>query len=675
MNVTKSNFSAVLKEVEALLPSACFMSFDEEMTGISLSDPTWSITQTPSERYQSMKAVASTYRIIQFGLCLFHKEGDELVARPYNFFAFPAAGTITMDGESTAFNKRHKMDFNQWIYEGIPYLSAHEQDSLKKTLFPAPDKPEKKRSSNGGSITLRTPQDKEFMSNVMESLIKWSELLRPREGIDSHSLLDYQVFRVPDSNSFLRLAIRRQVEILFPHFVVETTDTEDRFRKECVVLRLSPEEKLQRDEQQLVEKTKIFEEQVGLRRLFQAMVSSQVPLVGHNCMYDLMFMLHAFDTLPATLTDFKFQLSHSLPTIIDTKFLATTNAYGFSSASSSSFATSPASSNQPETAKTAVDSSSENSSVQENNASTQENSTTWTVDTISVSDVSTLPLASISSSASLENSPSPALESFAAATAPPASSSSPSSPSSPLPPPPPAPPLLAPRFKNTSLEEVYHGLESEGPYQVRLAEGFTRYAENGAAHEAGYDAYMTGCIYSRFSAPTDDMKNVITLSNTFYHLNLRGAERLVEEDKVIYHCAFNSQWSVAEVQTLFQDAGEIRTKFIDGRSCVVWVDVTRQEQADALTKVHSRNNAGITTLHFEIKPPTFAPEPRKAIVRAWATYLQAREPDYKSDGEEESEDESDEEEIPVGKRPREADNNPFAALQKRRKTPSVKETS
>jgi len=74
MNVVQSNFSEALDLIQTLLPTASFMAIDEEMTGISLLDPDWSIAQSPEERYISMKKVATTYRIIQFGVCLFHKE-------------------------------------------------------------------------------------------------------------------------------------------------------------------------------------------------------------------------------------------------------------------------------------------------------------------------------------------------------------------------------------------------------------------------------------------------------------------------------------------------------------------------------------------------------------------------------------------------------------------------
>lgn len=47
------------------------------------------------------------------------------------------------------------------------------------------------------------------------------------------------------------------------------------------------------------------------------------PIVGHNCMYDLMFMFsHFCGALPATLAEFKKRLSALMPLIYDTKYIS-----------------------------------------------------------------------------------------------------------------------------------------------------------------------------------------------------------------------------------------------------------------------------------------------------------------------------------------------------------------
>jgi hypothetical protein len=57
--------------------------------------------------------------MIQFGLCLFQKAGDGYTAHPFNFYVFPTAGDVVMEGEAIAFNRDHGMDFQKWITQGI----------------------------------------------------------------------------------------------------------------------------------------------------------------------------------------------------------------------------------------------------------------------------------------------------------------------------------------------------------------------------------------------------------------------------------------------------------------------------------------------------------------------------------------------------------------------------
>ncbi len=53
------------------------------------------------------------------------------------------------------------------------------------------------------------------------------------------------------------------------------------------------------------------------------MINSKKPLVGHNCMYDFMFVFHQFfGELPETYAEFISQWSKLFPLCYDTKVLA-----------------------------------------------------------------------------------------------------------------------------------------------------------------------------------------------------------------------------------------------------------------------------------------------------------------------------------------------------------------
>lgn len=87
MEVTHHNFDECLKEISILLPETSIISIDLEMTGIR--DSPEFLYDLPLQRYSRSKKVAEKYRIIQVGLCLFHKKDDIWTAFPYNFYVFP----------------------------------------------------------------------------------------------------------------------------------------------------------------------------------------------------------------------------------------------------------------------------------------------------------------------------------------------------------------------------------------------------------------------------------------------------------------------------------------------------------------------------------------------------------------------------------------------------------
>ena len=64
--------------------------------------------------------------------------------------------------------------------------------------------------------------------------------------------------------------------------------------------------------------------EMGFRLIFNDLVRCHKPLVGHNCMYDIMFLLRWLDKGPleAELSMFKSKIHDLLPCIYDTKYIA-----------------------------------------------------------------------------------------------------------------------------------------------------------------------------------------------------------------------------------------------------------------------------------------------------------------------------------------------------------------
>ena len=64
--------------------------------------------------------------------------------------------------------------------------------------------------------------------------------------------------------------------------------------------------------------------EMGFRLIFNDLVNCHKPLVGHNCMYDIMFLLRWLDKGPleTELSLFKFKIHDLFPYIFDTKYIA-----------------------------------------------------------------------------------------------------------------------------------------------------------------------------------------------------------------------------------------------------------------------------------------------------------------------------------------------------------------
>jgi poly(A)-specific ribonuclease len=317
MQVTKQNFNSILEQIKELVPTCEFMSFDEEMTGISISDgKKETVADLPEQRYQKNRDVASRYKIIQFGICLFHRDKEypnTLFARPYNFYVFPESGAVNMEGSSIHFNKEHGMDFNKWIYDGIPYVS---QPVKRRLLEKANETANsslsswKQKQQAQGLIKVTRPADVEF---VDLTLAAFKQFLQGTE----------EVFQVSACNSFIRLAIRQQIELLDETAVISTVGESRARLLPMEVRRMSPAQRQAKEEKDRQERVARALDRVGFTQVFDILASSRKPLVGHNCLYDLLFMLsHFLDTLPNSLAEFKTLVSSLFPYIYDTKVLA-----------------------------------------------------------------------------------------------------------------------------------------------------------------------------------------------------------------------------------------------------------------------------------------------------------------------------------------------------------------
>eukprot|EP00929_Paragymnodinium_shiwhaense_P107197 TRINITY_DN7326_c0_g1_i1.p1 TRINITY_DN7326_c0_g1~~TRINITY_DN7326_c0_g1_i1.p1 ORF type:complete len:576 (+),score=78.72 TRINITY_DN7326_c0_g1_i1:191-1918(+) len=141
MEGRQSTFKKVLADFEARLQTAEYVAIDTELTGVDLEGEPDSFDECASERLEKLGRVAERFTLIQVGLTLVTRlSGDsttgdgQLACASYNLFAFPYIGPETSvdsgffcQASALKFNAMHRVNFNTWIREGIPYMSREEE--------------------------------------------------------------------------------------------------------------------------------------------------------------------------------------------------------------------------------------------------------------------------------------------------------------------------------------------------------------------------------------------------------------------------------------------------------------------------------------------------------------------------------------------------------------------
>jgi hypothetical protein len=283
-----------------------------------------------------------------------------------------------MNPASMAFLAEHKMDFKEWIVNGIPYTTL---DNAKTYLEHFHVKYEKERAENerlkremsGASSNpppladqteVSEPTEVAFIARSMANLREWIDSAAPQAqnismnmSLEEEERLGIVKLLPPHKKEYLRNFLFQKIKYEYPSLHWYKHNSQN------YVLRLSEDEKKIRDERiKRVEWQKMHTERIGFARVFKAISDAcrgelgdttsvtgeycqflrrseqkvisltsntknrrRVPVVVHNGLMDLLFLMTHFhsDTLPSRYEDTKKLIHNYFPTIYDTKVLAT----------------------------------------------------------------------------------------------------------------------------------------------------------------------------------------------------------------------------------------------------------------------------------------------------------------------------------------------------------------
>ncbi|TPP51363.1 CAF1 ribonuclease family protein [Leishmania donovani] len=296
MQVRRDNFPAVFPHFQELLRTCDFYAIDEEMTGIGVPEVTETITSAPSETYHSKRLAASRYSIIQVGVCLFRRipvssgaaaagvgtpAPPRYAAYPFNFLLFPQfaddytaeerAGDVVVSPSALAFLRRHGMDFQRWVYDGMAFCDATWLEEARQTA-----------QALGGK----------------EAVLPVQASRAAREQLELELAREYP-----------QLSVRSRRTGSSGYVVTLTV--------------LSPEEVSKNAWRTAQKEWRQLLDTVGFRLVFTELVNSRKPCVGHNCFADWLFLMSAMDsTLPEQLPQWKARARELFPCMWDTRYLA-----------------------------------------------------------------------------------------------------------------------------------------------------------------------------------------------------------------------------------------------------------------------------------------------------------------------------------------------------------------
>lgn len=339
MDVTNSNFGEALSSIKNVINKATFIAIDEEMTGIFGSDVSERIRRddTPGERYERMTKVALKYRMIQFGLCIFIQNGvDEngaiqYIVYPYNFYLFPESdkSDFVMSISAIEFLKENGMDFGKLIHSGVPYISLLEKESLRSKIFGAEAASE---NANPRQITLSKDNE---ISMMKANFDKLDQLLKDMDSENcAVSTSNGDESEIPSAeyvfepcNSYLRRYIYQVIENTPKYKGRIVLNKSPTVRDALVASVVSTKMKEAHAKKVLTQKQVQFQNKLGFTALYELLsetcVASKIPLIGHNCLFDLMFLYRWMEgTLPNTFSEFTASFNEKFPCVFDTKYMA-----------------------------------------------------------------------------------------------------------------------------------------------------------------------------------------------------------------------------------------------------------------------------------------------------------------------------------------------------------------
>jgi hypothetical protein len=305
--VTTENFDALLPDIKARISAASFVAFDCEFTSLhpdGRREMKNSLFDTMEARYRKLSRPAVHAVISQVGLAVFRQLPDPALyeVSSYNFYVCPRSFAsvderFVCQPSSLEFLTRYDFDFNKFFYLGISSLNRDQEARLRADLA---------EGALFRAIDRNLPmQDEDRIREICAELAAWSS--RAAEGERCGPLR---------TGRLVPFVLHTEVRTNFP--ALWSFAGPDGFYVEKVSAARRAELEAAEGGEQLQEQ--LVQSMLGFTKVFRHLGQAGKPLVGHNCLLDLLKMFRQFEgNLPPEYEDFKRDLHKLFPLIFDTK--------------------------------------------------------------------------------------------------------------------------------------------------------------------------------------------------------------------------------------------------------------------------------------------------------------------------------------------------------------------
>lgn len=324
--VSRRQWQTIQPNILRTLSDSDFVAFDYELTGLhSKTERFIGLAQSYEAHCQGVR----TFIPVQLGLCSgkFNRESGRWALSPVSIYLYPNPVVGEEEGSGRCFSAStsalnflvsNGFDCNEWITHGVGWLKPSEENDRRKVLSSREDEVRElikavsaNESKNVSPLQLPEGADRDAMLVVRQQIENWLKQ-------DSSFHLE-----IPMESAFLRLVAHNYIAQEFPRLFSQSVK---RGESRWLCIYRNKDDLFREQLTSLEDQSKNLNYESGPRALFDVISANRVPLVGHNCFYDMLHTHHAFyEDVPEFIDQFKQKWLNRFPRNFDTKYIAESN--------------------------------------------------------------------------------------------------------------------------------------------------------------------------------------------------------------------------------------------------------------------------------------------------------------------------------------------------------------